>query len=99
MKIDLDNGKYTYLINHDGTNQHALRHGYYWRDLTGDNLTLHMAYKIEELQNKINELEKNKNILDIIEKCNKWNVKVCEKMIPRDVILVEELVYYSNGDN
>lgn len=51
MKIELDNGKYTYVF--DGGKQYALRHGEPWRDLTGDNLTYWMGCRIEELEQKL----------------------------------------------
>lgn len=53
MKIELDNGKYTYVF--DGGKQYALRHGEPWRDLTGDNLTYWMGCRIEELEQQLAE--------------------------------------------
>lgn len=50
MKIELDNGKYTYINDEQG--QRALRHGLQWRNLVGDNLVLHMAYRIKELESQ-----------------------------------------------
>lgn len=58
MIIDLHDGKYTYVINDDGHNQHALRYGEPWRDLVGDGFVLAMAQKIEELESGLVELRK-----------------------------------------
>lgn len=55
MKIDLNAGKYTYVF--DNGKQYALRYGEHWRELTGDNLIYWMACKIEDLQNKVTDLE------------------------------------------
>ncbi len=61
LRIELDNGKYTYIFDQ---NKHiALRHGEQWRDLTGDNLILSMAFKIEDLQEKVTELSKEKEVM------------------------------------
>jgi len=54
MRIDLYDGKYTYVCNDDGSDQHALRYGERWRDLTGDGFVLAMAQKIEELEQEVN---------------------------------------------
>jgi hypothetical protein len=56
MKIDLSDGKYTYVRNEDAS-QHALRYGEPWRDLTGDGFILAMAQKIEELETDISFLQ------------------------------------------
>jgi len=50
MKIDLENGKYTYIFEEDTGKQYALRHGEDWRALTGDNLIYAMACEIERLK-------------------------------------------------
>lgn len=56
FKLDLDNGKYTYLrYKHGG--QEALRHGEKWRNLTGDNLIYFMGCLIEEQAKRSRELE------------------------------------------
>lgn len=56
MRIDLYDGKYTYVCNDDGSDQHALRYGERWRDLVGDGFVLAMAQKIEELEQAQNQL-------------------------------------------
>lgn len=61
MKIDLNDGKYTYIF--DNGKQKALRHGEEWRDLTGDNLIYWMACRIQELEE---ELQKHTNHLDML---------------------------------
>ena len=49
-------GRYT--VTHDnGLHLRALRHGEYWRDLTGDSLILAMAQRIEDLELKITVLK------------------------------------------
>ena len=50
MRIDLYDGKYTYVCNDDGSDQHALRYGERWRDLVGDGFVLAMAQKIKKLE-------------------------------------------------
>ena len=64
MKFDLYGGKYTYLINEDGSNQRALRHGEPWRDLVGDGFVLAMAHEINEKDKRIAELEQENKDLD-----------------------------------
>lgn len=59
MKIELENGKYTYIFNKG--RQEVLRHCELWRDCTGDNFILAMAQKIESLEN---ELTKAINIIE-----------------------------------
>jgi hypothetical protein len=49
VKIELDDGKYTYLLHADGR-QHALRHGELWRDLVGDKFVCSLAGHAEELR-------------------------------------------------
>jgi len=42
MRIDLEDGKYTYLLDDIG-GQQALRYGEPWRDLTGDKFVYGLA--------------------------------------------------------
>ena len=51
VKVVLDEGKYTFVQNSDGT-CYALRHGEPWRDRILDGLMLSMAYRIEELEDE-----------------------------------------------
>lgn len=55
FKVELSNGKYTYIREATGK-QYALRHGEPWRDLVGDNLISDMGYKIEELEQRIENI-------------------------------------------
>jgi ubiquinone biosynthesis protein UbiJ len=55
MKIELDNGKYTYIFE-DGKHC-ALRYGEEWRNLTGDKFIYAMACEIERLQEENEELK------------------------------------------
>lgn len=57
MKIELCNGKYTYVLD-DDFRQYALRYGEHWRDLVGDGLVLAMAQRIEDLEEALEELTK-----------------------------------------
>ena len=52
MKIDLCDGKYTYILDEDTGVQEVLRYGEPWRkdDLLGDNLVLAMAQEINNLK-------------------------------------------------
>lgn len=52
MKIDLCDGKYTYILDEDTGVQEVLRYGEPWRkdDLLGDNLVLAMAHEISNLK-------------------------------------------------
>ena len=50
MKIELYDGKYTFIKDENG--QRALRHGLPWRDLLGDGFVLAMAQRIEELEDE-----------------------------------------------
>lgn len=61
MKIELANGKYTYLFNEGTGVQECLRHGEPWRkeDLIGDNLILTMAQRIVELESDVDMLCNN----------------------------------------
>jgi len=50
MKINLADGKYTYIFDEKTGESKALRYGGSWRDLTGDSLILAMAKEIERLE-------------------------------------------------
>ncbi len=54
LKIELDDGKYTY-IRHDDGRQEALRYGEPWRDLVGDNLIGALASEIESLSEQVKD--------------------------------------------
>ncbi len=49
MKVILENGKYAWSFDEQTGRQEAFRHDELWRDLCGDNLTLAMGTRIEEL--------------------------------------------------
>ncbi|AHK11189.1 hypothetical protein S14_77 [Shewanella sp. phage 1/4] len=55
MKIDLCDGKYTYILDEVTGVQEVLRYGEPWRkdDLIGDNLVLSMAQRIVELEEEL----------------------------------------------
>lgn len=48
MRIDLDNGKYTYVFEPKTGRQYALRHGEPWKDLVGDKFVYCLAAELEE---------------------------------------------------
>lgn len=52
MRIELNEGKYTYVF-HESGGQEALRYGEPWRSLTGDNLVYWMACRIVELEEQV----------------------------------------------
>ena len=56
MRIDLDDGKYTYVM--DNGKQYALRYGEPWRDLTGDKFVYAMACMIQDLEDEVQSLRK-----------------------------------------
>lgn len=56
MKIDLDDGKYTYVM--DNGKQYALRYGEPWRDLCGDKFVYAMACMIQGLEDEVQSLRK-----------------------------------------
>lgn len=49
MRIDLEDGKYTYFEVGHGK-QEVYRYGYHWRDVTGDKFIAAMADRIEALE-------------------------------------------------
>ena len=71
MRIDLEDGKYTYVLNDDESgSQYALRHGAPWRDLTGDKFVYCMAAKIEEQAERIKEMEAERGDSQFCAGCN-----------------------------
>jgi hypothetical protein len=56
MNVTLEDGKYTVIQNPNGSLE-ALRYGEKWRDCTGDKLILSLAQEVENLRNKIKDLE------------------------------------------
>jgi len=54
--INLENGKYT-ISHEDGLNFNCRRHGNEWRDLTGDSLVLSMFLYIQNLEEKVEDIE------------------------------------------
>lgn len=58
IRIDLYDGKYTYIREADGSKQRALRYGEEWRSLVGDGFVLAMAQEIGELGERAEKAEK-----------------------------------------
>lgn len=56
MKIELCDGKYTYLSGI--STQNILRYGKPWRDETGDEFLLAMAARLYEAEEKLANIEK-----------------------------------------
>lgn len=54
--VKLDGGKYEVISYEDG-NFECLRAGREWRNLVGDNVALHMFYKIKLMEEGWNELK------------------------------------------
>jgi len=48
FKLNLDNGKYTFIQYKDGGSE-ALRYGEPWQDTTGNNLVFALAHKLHEV--------------------------------------------------
>jgi hypothetical protein len=55
QRIDLDDGKYSVVLNEDIFAFTALRHGEAWRNLCGDNLILAMFYEIQRLRDQLED--------------------------------------------
>lgn len=62
FKLDLDDGKYTYIRYKEG-GQEALRCGEKWRQLSGDNLIYYMGCHIEELAKQLEALQRENEIM------------------------------------
>lgn len=56
LRIKVDGGKYE-VVQPETGGAHALRYGEAWRDLTGDNLILALAYELEEAREEIAKLK------------------------------------------
>ena len=56
MKVEIEDGKYTYQLHPDGRSE-VLRHGEPWRDTVGDKFIYCMASEIDELRQRVAELE------------------------------------------
>ena len=54
-KYTFDNGKYEVQAADDGSSLKAYRHGEFWQNMIGDNLTVAMLNRIDELSDKIKE--------------------------------------------
>ncbi len=52
LRVDVDNGKYTVIIDNKTGGLSALRHGEKWRDCCGDNLIYFLAVELNEARNK-----------------------------------------------
>ena len=61
IRLDIDDGKYTFIQKKDGSSC-VLRYGEPWLDTlsAGANCWLAMAYEIEELRERVEELEARK---------------------------------------
>lgn len=64
MRIDLENGKYTYVF--DKSHQYALRHGEPWKDLTGDKFVYCLAAELEEAREQHAAIAAHNEILSRI---------------------------------
>lgn len=68
MQIELENGKYTYVLDEATGVQEVLRYGEPWRkdDLIGDNIVLTMAHRIAELEDSLYSLRESVALLNLI---------------------------------
>lgn len=57
FRVELGEGKYTYVREATGE-QYALRRGKPWRDLAGDNFVAALGYRIEELEQRLENIAK-----------------------------------------
>ena len=55
-KYTFDNGKYEVQAADDGSSLKAYRHGEFWQNMIGDNLTAAMLNRIDELEEIISKL-------------------------------------------
>ncbi len=53
--LDVADNKYSVYQNKDGS-LHALRHGVYWQDLTGNNLVFNLMIELLEAKEKIQKV-------------------------------------------
>lgn len=56
MRVEIEDGKYTYQFHPDGRSE-VLRYGEPWRDVVGDKFIYCMAAEIEQLRQRVQELE------------------------------------------
>lgn len=54
LNVSVDNGKYTVIMEADGS-LYALRHGEPWQDLCGNNLVYFLAAELEEARRQLAE--------------------------------------------
>lgn len=68
MQIELENSKYTYILDEDTGEQEVLRYGEPWRkdDLIGDNLVLAMAHRIAELEDSVYSLKESMALFHLV---------------------------------
>lgn len=72
MRIDLENGKYTYVFEPKTGIQYALRHGQHWRDLVGDKFVYCLATELEEAREQQDAIAaQNEMLTRIIMSSNK----------------------------
>jgi hypothetical protein len=58
-KYTFDNGKYEIHSADDGSSLVACRHGEFWQNMIGDNLTAAMLHRIDDLEQALQNLYKN----------------------------------------
>lgn len=60
MRVEIEDGKYTYQFHPDGRSE-VLRHGEPWRDTVGDKFIYCMASEIEQLRQRVDALVKERD--------------------------------------
>jgi hypothetical protein len=63
FELEVDGGKYTLILSEQGS-LYAKRHGEPWRDLAGDGFILALGQDLIEAQEKLAELQKDRDALD-----------------------------------
>ncbi len=71
-RIDIDNGKYTVVIN-EYCGLKVLRYGEVWRDCTGDKFILSMALELESLRKEAKRLKSTTKKDTTRENKNSWD--------------------------
>ena len=58
-KYTFDEGKYEVQASYDGSSLKAYRHGEFWQNMIGDNLTAAMLNRIDDLEEEVQESQKS----------------------------------------
>lgn len=78
MRVEVENGKYTYVFKPDG-GSHVLRYGEEWRDVTGDKMVYCMAAEIQELRDQRVKLMQQHKML--VSECMETILHMCNTLV------------------